>query len=100
LPVVVFLMIDGAFVVRLIYEHGAFDESMTDLVSDALAGLAIGQLAYASALLLRQFLLVAGAPWVVLQGALVFLAVKWVGNVILTDHFGLPGIALSSSLAA
>jgi len=100
LPVIVFFVVAGVVVVRILYQHGTFDEEMTRLVSNAVAGLAIGQLAYACALLLRQFLLVAGAPWAILQGAVVFLSVKWVGNTILTPRFGVPGIALSSSFAA
>jgi putative peptidoglycan lipid II flippase len=100
LPIVVFLGVGGAFLVRIIYERGRFDEEMTQLVASAVSGLAIGQVAYASSLLLRQFLLVAGVPWAVFQGAAVFLAVKWLGNVALTETLGLPGIAVSSSLAA
>jgi len=43
---------------------------------------------------------VAGAPWALFEASAVFLAVKWVGNLALADRFGVPGIALSSSLAA
>jgi putative peptidoglycan lipid II flippase len=100
LPVMALLIVEGGVVVRLIYQHGTFDAGMTQLVTSAVAGLAIGQVAYASALLLRQFLLVAGVPWVLLQGAVLFLAIKWVGNAFLTPRLGLTGIAVSSSLAA
>ena len=100
LPVVVAVIFGGHAVVRLIYQHGVFDEGMTLTVTQAVAGLALGQVAYASSVLLRQFLLVAGAPWALFEASAVFLAVKWVGNLALADRFGVPGIALSSSLAA
>jgi putative peptidoglycan lipid II flippase len=100
LPVVVVLILGGSVVVRIVYQHGTFDDAMTVAVSGTLAALAIGQVAYASAVLLRQFLVVAGAPWAAFQGAGVFLTVKVIGNAIFTPHFGLPGIALASSIAA
>ena len=100
LPVVAVLVTAGIVVVRIVYRHGAFTETLAGLVSHTVAGLALGQVFYASTVLLRQFLLVAGAPWAVCEAAAVFLAVKWIGNMALVRSFGVPGVALASSLAA
>jgi putative peptidoglycan lipid II flippase len=100
LPVVVLLVTAGIVVVRIVYRHGLFTDDLAGLVSHAVAGLALGQVFYASSVLLRQFLLVAGAPWAVCEAAAVFLAVKVFGNIVLVRPFGVPGVALASSLAA
>ena len=100
LPVVVILVMFGIVFVRIIYKHGAFTEDLAVLVSQTVAALAVGQVFYAGTLLLRQFLLAAGAPWAVCEAAAVFLGVKWLGNSLLIGPFGLPGVALASSLAA
>ena len=90
----------GTTVVRMIYHRGAFDNQMVLLVSQTAAGLSLGLAPYACMVLLRQYLLVADAPWLVFHAATVFFAVKWLGNWALTTSFGTPGIALSSSIAA
>jgi putative peptidoglycan lipid II flippase len=100
LPVVALLVTAGIVVVRIVYRHGVFTESLAHLVSHTVAGLALGQVFYASTVLLRQFLLVAGAPWAVCEAAAVFLGVKVLGNLALVHPFGVPGVALASSLAA
>jgi len=84
----------------MIYHRGAFDNQMVLLVSQTAAGLSLGLAPYACMVLLRQYLLVADAPWLVFHAATVFFAVKWLGNWSLTPSFGTPGIALSSSIAA
>jgi putative peptidoglycan lipid II flippase len=99
-PVVALLVVAGLPIVRIVYRHGVFTESLAVLVSHTVAGLALGQVFYAGSVLLRQFLLVMGAPWAVCEAAIVFLAAKWVGNVAFMKLFGLPGVALASSLAA
>jgi putative peptidoglycan lipid II flippase len=100
LPVVALLIAAGIVVVRIVYRHGAFTDSLTDLVSRTLVALALGQVFYAASVLLRQFLLVAGAPWAVCEAAAVFLMVKWLGNMVFVPSLGVPGVALASSLAA
>jgi putative peptidoglycan lipid II flippase len=100
LPVVALLVTAGIVVVRIVYRHGAFTESLASVVSDTVAGLALGQVFYAASVLLRQFLLVAGAPWAACEAAAVFLMVKWLGNIAFVRSFGVPGVALASSLAA
>jgi putative peptidoglycan lipid II flippase len=100
LPVVVVFVLAGMVVVRVVYKHGVFTEGLALQVGNTLAGLALGQVFYATMVLLRQFLLVAGLPWAVFQAAAVFLVVKWIGNLWLLPTFGLPGIALASSAAA
>jgi len=100
LPAVIIFVMIGQTIVQLIYQHGAFSQAMTSAVAHSAAALALGQVAYAGTVLLRQFLLVAGAPWAVLEGATVFLLSKWLGNLALTAHLGVPGIALASSFAA
>lgn len=100
LPVAALLIVAGIVVVRIVYRHGAFTESLASLVNETVAALALGQVFYASMVLLRQFLLVAGAPWAVCEAAAVFLAVKWLGNLVLVRSFGVPGVAFASSLAA
>jgi len=100
LPVVVLLVTEGITLVRLVYRHGSFSEDLALLVSETVAGLAVGQVFFASSVLLRQFLLVAGAPWAVCEAAAVFLGMKWIGNAALIHVLGLPGVALASSVAA
>ena len=100
LPLVVLLVTVGIVVVRIVYRHGAFTETLAGLVAHTVAGLALGQIFYATTVLLRQFLLVAGAPWAVCEAAAVFLAMKVLGNLVLVRSFGVPGVALASSLAA
>jgi len=100
IPVVAVFATVGDVIVRIVYQHGKFDQGMTLLVSHSAAAFAIGQVAYAGMLLLRQFLLVADLPWAVFVSAAVFLAVKWIGNLLLVDHFGVAGVALSASLAS
>jgi putative peptidoglycan lipid II flippase len=100
LPVVVLLVTEGGTIVRLVYRHGAFTDNLASTVGDTVGGLALGQAFYASTILLRQFLLVAGAPWAVCEAAALFLIAKWVGNALLLSRFGVPGVALASALAA
>jgi len=100
LPVVGLLVTAGIVVVRIVYRHGVFTENLAGLVSHTVAGLALGQVFYASSVLLRQFLLIAGAPWAVCEAAAVFLGVKLLGNMALVHSFGVPGVAFASSLAA
>ena len=90
----------GSTLARVIYHRGAFDLEMVSLVSQAAAGLSLGLAPYASMMLMRQYVLVAGGPWLVFQAAGIFLCVKWLGNLALTSSLGILGIALSSSLAA
>ena len=100
LPVVALLVTAGIVVVRIVYRHGEFTESLANLVNHTVGALALGQVFYAGTVLLRQFLLVAGAPWAVCEAAAIFLAVKLAGNVVLVPSLGVPGVALASSLAA
>ena len=101
IPVVLFFCTGlGTTLVRMIYHRGAFDSGMVWLVSQAAAGLSLGLAPYACIILMRQYLLVGGGPWLVFHAATVFFGVKWLGNLALTHNFGVPGITLSSSLAA
>ena len=90
----------GTMVTRIVYRHGRFDESLAVLVSQTAAALALGQIAYATFVLLKQFMLVARAPGALLEGSALYLVAKWIGNRLLVDRLGLPGIGLASSLAA
>jgi putative peptidoglycan lipid II flippase len=100
LPIVAILVTAGIVVVRVVYRHGSFTEDLAVTVSHTVAALALGQVFYATSVLLRQFLLVAGAQWAVCEAAAIFLLVKWVGNTVLIARLGVPGVALASSAAA
>lgn len=90
----------GTMVARLVYRHGTFDESLTVLVGQTAAALALGQVGYAIFVLFKQFMLVVAAPVTLLEASAVYLVAKWVGNRALVGPLGLPGIALASSIAS
>jgi len=84
----------------LIYHRGAFDERMVALVSHTAAALSLGLAPFACMMLMRQYFLAARGPWLVFQATGVFFGVKAIGNWLLIDSFGVPGVAISSSIAA
>lgn len=90
----------GTMVARLVYRHGTFDESLTQLVGQTAAALALGQVAYAILVLFKQFMLVVSKPAALVEASAVYLVAKWVGNRSLVGPLGLPGIALASSIAS
>jgi putative peptidoglycan lipid II flippase len=90
----------GALATQALYHRGAFDYEMVRLVSQTAAGLSLGLAPYACMVLMRQYVLVAGNPWLVFHTALIFFVAKCWGNIVLTNRVGVPGIALSSTLAA
>lgn len=98
--VVLFCTGAGTLATQLIYHRGAFDEGMVRLVSQTAAGLSLGLAPYACMVLMRQYALVAGNPWLVFHSAVILFGAKWWGNIVLTHRFGVPGIALSSSIGA
>ncbi len=98
--VIIFCSPVGRAVTGLIYGRGAFDQAMVSLVSHTAAGLALGLVPWAAFMQMRQYVLVAGEPWVVFQVAGIFLIVKWIGNSALAGSLGVPGIAIASSFAA
>jgi putative peptidoglycan lipid II flippase len=99
-PFVLLFCTDAGYAItRLVYRHGSFDASLAKVVSQAASALALGQIPFAALILLKQFFIALDTPMAALEAAAVYLAAKWVGNTLLTDRLGLPGVALASSVA-
>lgn len=99
-PSTVGLALLGVPIIRLIYQHGHFTPHATVETAHALAGYAVGLVAYAAIKVLAPAFYAMSRPRVPVAASLSAVAANLIWNVLTYRRFGHVGLALGTSLAA
>lgn len=99
-PATVGLAILGVPIIRLIFQHGQFTTQATLETARALAGYAVGLVAYAAIKVLAPAFYALGRTRVPVIASLTAVAANLVWNVLTFRTFGHVGLALGTSIAA
>jgi putative peptidoglycan lipid II flippase len=99
-PSTVGLALLGVPIIRLIYQHGRFSPHSTVQTAHALAGYAVGLVAYAAIKVVVPAFYAIGRPRVPVAASLSAVAANLIWNLLTYRQFGHVGLALGTSLAA
>jgi len=99
-PSTVGLAILGVPIIRLIFQHGRFSPNATLQTAHALAGYAIGLVAYAAIKVLAPAFYALERPRVPVMASVTAVAANLVWNVLTFRRFGHVGLAVGTSIAA
>jgi putative peptidoglycan lipid II flippase len=99
-PSTVGLALLGVPIIRLIYQHGRFSPHATAETAHALAGYAVGLVAYASIKVMAPAFYAIRRPRAPVAASLSAVAANLVWNFLTYRRFGHVGLALGTSLAA
>jgi putative peptidoglycan lipid II flippase len=99
-PSTVGLALLGVPIIRLIYQHGRFSPHATLETAHALAGYAVGLVAYAAIKVVVPAFYAIGRPRVPVAASLSAVAANLIWNFLTYRQFGHVGLALGTSLAA
>ncbi|HXJ21532.1 MAG TPA: murein biosynthesis integral membrane protein MurJ [Polyangia bacterium] len=99
-PSTVGLALLGVPIIRLIFQHGRFSSNATLQTAHALAGYAIGLVAYAAIKVLAPAFYALGRPRVPVVASVTAVAANLIWNVLTFRRFGHVGLAVGTSIAA
>ncbi|HEY4394602.1 MAG TPA: murein biosynthesis integral membrane protein MurJ [Polyangia bacterium] len=99
-PSTVGLALLGVPIIRLIYQHGRFSPHATAETAHALAGYAVGLVAYASIKVMAPAFYAIRRPRAPVAASLSAVAANLIWNFLTYRRFGHVGLALGTSLAA
>jgi putative peptidoglycan lipid II flippase len=99
-PSTVGLALLGVPIIRLIYQHGRFSSQATVETAHALAGYAVGLVAYAAIKVVAPAFYSIGRPRVPVAASLSAVAANLIWNFLTYRQFGHVGLAFGTSLAA
>jgi putative peptidoglycan lipid II flippase len=99
-PSTVGLALLGVPIIRLIYQHGRFSPHATVETAHALAGYAVGLVAYAAIKVVVPAFYAIGRPRVPVAASLSAVAANLIWNLLTYRQFGHVGLAIGTSLAA
>jgi putative peptidoglycan lipid II flippase len=99
-PATTGLVLLRAPIVRVLFERGEFTAADTAATAQALAGYAVGLVAFSGARLVAQAFYAIQTPGIAVKLGMLSVAVNVVAAVVLMRPFGHGGLALASSLGA
>jgi putative peptidoglycan lipid II flippase len=99
-PSTVGLALLGVPIIRLIFQHGRFSPNATIQTAHALAGYAIGLVAYAAIKVLAPAFYAMGRTRVPVAASVTAVAANLIWNVLTFRRFGHVGLAVGTSIAA
>ncbi|HVY38489.1 MAG TPA: murein biosynthesis integral membrane protein MurJ [Polyangia bacterium] len=99
-PSTVGLALLGVPIIRLIFQHGRFSSYATVQTAHALAGYAIGLVAYAAIKVLAPAFYALGRTRVPVAASITAVAANLIWNVLTFRRFGHVGLAVGTSIAA
>jgi putative peptidoglycan lipid II flippase len=99
-PSTVGLALLGVPIIRLIFQHGRFSSHATLATAHALAGYAIGLVAYAAIKVLAPAFYALGRTRVPVLASVMAVAANLIWNILTFRRFGHVGLAVGTSIAA
>ncbi|MFN8615149.1 MAG: murein biosynthesis integral membrane protein MurJ [Vampirovibrionales bacterium] len=98
IPMLLAIIFLGEPLIRLVFEHGAFTQRDTALVSLALTYQSLQIIPYFARDTFIRVFYAFGNSWTPLWVSLLAIAIKWGLNALLVERLGLGGITLSTAL--
>jgi putative peptidoglycan lipid II flippase len=99
IPSAAFTAVLATPITRLVYQHGAFGDSSTDLVSEALFWFSFSLPFSGFVLMLTRGFFALQRPWIPTSLAVGSLAINALGSYLLAGPFGIGGIVIGTTIS-